>query len=139
MFAHALRLTSVIAAVTGSVLLAAGPASALEIQPPTPVPSPSTLECSTPWTNVIFGTPNDDDLEGTDANDLIIGLGGNDSIYGGGGRDTLLGGDGNDVLVGAADDDCIIGGAGVDDSVLFIYTSPNGTDDSHSVRARYQY
>jgi Ca2+-binding RTX toxin-like protein len=139
MMRHAVRLTSVLAGVSAGVLLAAGPAGALEIPQPTPVPLPSVLECSTPWTHIVVGTAQDDDLVGTDANDLIIGLGGDDTIYGGGGRDTLLGGDGQDVLVGGPDDDCIIGGAGSDTSVLFMYTSPNGTDENHSVTARYQY
>jgi Ca2+-binding RTX toxin-like protein len=132
---------SAVAGIAASGLLAVGPAGAMEIQQPAPapLPLPSVLDCATGWTNIIIGTPHDDDLVGTDANDLIIGLGGDDTIYGDAGEDTILGGDGDDVLAGGPDDDCIIGGAGADDSVLFIYTAPNGNDDSHSVNLRYQY
>jgi Ca2+-binding RTX toxin-like protein len=139
MLRHVARLASVLAGATASILLVAAPAGAEPSQPPVPVALPPILECLTPWTNVIVGTAQNDDLVGTDANDLIIGLGGNDNIYGAEGRDTILGGNGNDVMGGGPDDDCIIGGAGDDESVLWVFSVENGNDDSYSVAFRYQY
>lgn len=100
---------------------------------------PSVKPCALPWTNVIIGTSGDDTLVGTGGNDLIIGLGGNDTIDGGGGRDTILGGPGDDELTGGPGNDCILGGPGVDYSYLHMYTSPDGTDEGHSVAYRYLY
>ena len=139
MFRHGARLASVLAGAAASILLVAAPASAEPTTPPVPVALPPILECITPWTNVIVGTAQNDDLVGTDGNDLIIGLGGNDTIYGDRGRDTILGGNGDDVLAGGPGDDCIIGGAGDDDSVLWVFSQPNGTDESYSVAYFYQY
>jgi Ca2+-binding RTX toxin-like protein len=135
MFRHAIRLTSVLAVVTAGPALVAGPAGAQE---PQPIPLPP-LACSTSWTNVIVGTDQDDQILGTSDNDLIVGLGGDDTIYGEAGRDTILGGDGDDVMAGGRGDDCIVGGAGADESVLWMFTVPNGHDDSYSVAFRYEY
>src|SRR6478609_6433313 len=139
MFRSTLRPALVVAGSAAALLLAALPAQAAPSQPPTPIALPAVLECVTPWTNVIVGTPGRDDLQGTDGNDLILGLGGNDTIYGGGGRDTILGGDGDDILIGGPGNDCIIGGAGSDHSIQFMFTMDNGTDDTYSAEYRYQY
>ncbi|MDD1443651.1 discoidin domain-containing protein, partial [Dolichospermum sp. ST_sed3] len=47
--------------------------------------------------NIINGTPNDDNLIGTPNNDIIIGLAGNDKLDGKAGSDNLQGGKGNDT------------------------------------------
>jgi len=137
MFRHCLRLASMLAGATAGGLLLATPAGAHQVHQPQPLPP--LLLCSTPWTNLIVGTERDDEILGTDGNDFIIGLGGDDTIYGGEGRDTILGGGGDDEMAGGPDDDCIVGGAGADHSVLWMFTVPNGNDDSHSVAFRYMY
>jgi Ca2+-binding RTX toxin-like protein len=140
MSSHAARFTSVLAGVAASgLLLAAAPAGAAVPSPTSPVPLPIVFPCTAVWSNVIIGTEDDDDLVGTSANDLIIGLGGDDTIYGDTGDDTIIGGNGDDELAGAAGDDCILGGAGNDYSVLWVYTAPNGTDDTYSASFRYEY
>lgn len=132
MFGHTARLTAAISLAAGG-LLAVAPAHAGASPPEVP------LGCPINWTNVIIGTPGDDVLQGTAANDLILGLGGDDVVYGGGGRDTILGGNGDDLLAGGPGDDCVVGGAGNDESVLWLYSVPNGDDDSYSVQFRYEY
>lgn len=141
MFRHGIRIKYVLAAALASGILVAVPGAAQATQPaaPLPVPVPSTLLCSTPWTNVIIGTPQHDELVGTNGNDLIMGLGGNDTIFGGEGRDTILGGDGDDIMGGGPGNDCIIGGAGADQSVIWMYSMANGTDSHDSVSYRYEY
>ena len=133
-----LAVATGVAAVALLPALTALPADAVEQQPAPPI-LPAVLACATPWTTVIVGTPGADTITGTDGNDLIIGLGGNDTIDGGGGRDTILGGDGDDTLIGGRGDDCIIGGAGDDVTIQYLYTIPNGNDDSYSADARYEY
>lgn len=137
MFRHGVRLTSVLAGVTASVLLVAAPSAAWK--PQQAVPLPTVFPCAGSWTNVIEGTEHDDDILGTEGNDLIIGLGGNDTVYGGAGRDTILGGDGDDLLAGGPADDCILGGAGADHSVQWVFSVPNGNDDTYSATVRYEY
>ncbi|CCH80175.1 Putative secreted calcium-binding protein (fragment) [Nostocoides japonicum T1-X7] len=149
------RLLPVLAAIAAGAALVAAPvtAHAAETGSTTRSPAsaqplsgilpsaklPSVKPCALPWTNVIIGTSGDDTLVGTGGNDLIIGLGGNDTIDGGGGRDTILGGPGDDELTGGPGNDCILGGPGVDYSYLHMYTSPDGTDEGHSVAYRYLY
>jgi hypothetical protein len=140
MIRHPARLSAVLtSAASVGLLLAAAPAGAAVPQPPSPVSLTIVYPCPINWTNVIIGTDQDDDIAGTPGNDLILGLGGDDVIYGDAGQDTIVGGNGDDTLAGAQDDDCILGGAGADESVLFYYTVPNGSDDSYSVAYRYQY
>jgi Ca2+-binding RTX toxin-like protein len=81
-------------------------------------------ECSSvSFTNVIYGTQNNDDIEGTNGSDLILGFEGNDEINGASSNDCIIGGAGNDELKGDNGDDVIKGDAGHD----FILGG-NGTD-----------
>jgi Ca2+-binding RTX toxin-like protein len=136
MFRRTARFTTAAAGLAAGGLLVTAPAPAqadpdiIEVPPPV---------CSIFYTNVVTGTAGDDVLRGTGANDLILGLGGDDVIYGAGGRDIIRGGDGDDVLIGGPADDCVRGGSGADESVQYLYTEPNGNDDSHSVLFRYEY
>jgi Ca2+-binding RTX toxin-like protein len=132
-------LAVVLATIATSSALSTQRAQAVDMPWPGAVVIPSALACATQWTTVIVGTGQDDQLHGTPGNDLIIGLGGDDTIVAGAGQDTILGGEGDDVLAGGPGDDCILGGPGDDESVLWLYTVPNGTDDSHSVTFRYEY
>jgi hypothetical protein len=43
------------------------------------------------------------------------------------------------VMAGGRGDDCVNGGAGTDYSIQYLYTQPNGNDDSHSLMFRYDY
>ncbi len=67
--------------------------------------------------DIIFGTPNADNLAGGEGNDLLFGMDSDDYIVGGNGRDRLDGGNGNDTLLGGIGDDLIFGGIG-DDVIL---------------------
>jgi trimeric autotransporter adhesin len=57
-------------------------------------------------------TEGDDVIYGSPQTDNLSGLGGNDTIYGREGDDTLDGGTGNDVLYGQAGNDTLDGGTG---------------------------
>ena len=65
-------------------------------------------------TNVINGTPGDDNLNGTAGADILHGFAGNDTLDGGGDADRLDGGLGNDVLVFDPLDISIAGKNGAD-------------------------
>ena len=56
--------------------------------------------CCPAGTNIIIGTPGNDDLIGTFRSDCILGRGGNDTLNGKKGNDFLSGGAGNDTIVG---------------------------------------
>lgn len=131
-----IRITFAALGLAAGGLLVVAPARASEPTPPIPI---IPTFCPINWTNVIWGTPQRDEIHGTDENDLIIGLGGNDVILGGEGRDTLVGGDGDDILGGGPANDCILGGNGADESVLWVFSSENGHDTDSSVSYRYEY
>jgi len=74
-------------------------------------------------TEVIEGTPGDDEIDGTEASEFIRGFGGNDEIDAGGGHDCIIGdegeedidgGSGNDIIDGGTENDDIDGGSGKD-------------------------
>lgn len=89
---------------------------------------------------VIYGTPQDDDLNELDAElsfdvyfgYLIAGGEGNDILTGGAFADELQGGTGNDTLNGGLGNDIFIGGAGNDrmDGGSFLFGLFQGTDRS---------
>ncbi|ODT66145.1 MAG: hypothetical protein ABS75_28420 [Pelagibacterium sp. SCN 63-23] len=64
--------------------------------------------------DLIVGSPFDDDIDSGGGNDLVDALSGNDQVEGGGGDDHINGGDGDDVLMGGLGDDVIFGGHGDD-------------------------
>ena len=65
---------------------------------------------------VLIGTPGNDQIYGLGGNDAIYGDGGNDTLSGDAGVDFLHGGDGNDVVLGGTENDLVYGDAG-DDSL----------------------
>jgi len=75
-----------------------------------------------PGTNVITGSPYDDDIETGAGNDTVYAGAGDDRVYGGAGNDVLFGEDGNDFVHGggemsegrSANSDRVYGGAGND-------------------------
>jgi hypothetical protein len=67
--------------------------------------------------DIIIGSPYDDDIDAGDGDDIVDALEGNDHAEGGAGNDHINGGVGHDVLVGGLGDDLIFGGAGND--ILF--------------------
>lgn len=90
--------------------------------------------------NLLVGTPDEDNINGYGGNDTLQGLGGDDRLLGGPGNDSLEGGPGNDFLyldegadyanggIGSdtfryySSDDTIVGGAGIDFVVGSTYT-----------------
>lgn len=60
--------------------------------------------CCPAGTNVVLGTPGDDDLDGTPGPDCIIGLGGDDDIDAGDGDDFISGGAGEDSIEASGGD-----------------------------------
>ena len=88
--------------------------------PPVPSCLGSSTESEPPTTNVVLGTPGDDQLRGTSGRDVIIGFEGEDTIRGFGGDDVLCGSedsnppDGDDEVRGGAGMDFILGGHGND-------------------------
>lgn len=89
---------------------------------------------------VIYGTPNDDNLDRFDGANwidtpfeayLIVGGAGNDSLSGSTDNDELQGGQGNDVIDGGLGDDTLIGGSGndiIDGGSLFPFDQFGGND-----------
>jgi hypothetical protein len=73
-------------------------------------PPPPPVPCS----NVLRGTPGNDDLTGTNQSDRIRGRGGDDTLHGRGGDDCESGGGDRDVVVGNKGDDKLRGGIGRD-------------------------
>ncbi len=74
---------------------------------------------------LILGSPGDDNINGGGGSDCILGGGGNDTLtsgsgsgadvlIGGPGADTLRGGSGNDWLYGGSGGDSLDGGSGTD-------------------------
>ena len=74
---------------------------------------------------VLFGTPEPDDIKGAIGDDEIFGLMGADSISSGSGNDSITGGEGNDTISGGAGNDTLTLGAGDDTAALSRY----GGDD----------
>ena len=66
-------------------------------------------------TEVIDGTPGDDEIDGTTASELIQGFEGNDEIDAGGGHDCIIGGPGEEDIDGGSGNDIIDGGTENDD------------------------
>ena len=54
---------------------------------------------------ILYGSPDNNQLVGNSGDDYLTGMAGNDIIYGAGGNDVLDGGAGNDTMVGGAGDD----------------------------------
>lgn len=75
------------------------------------------------YSEVIYGTPRNDDLKAGNGKTIVMGLGGDDVIRGGNGKDCLVGGTGDDVLKGGNGKDILIGGSGRD-----TYQGGNGKD-----------
>jgi len=66
-------------------------------------------------TEVIEGTPGDDEIDGTEASEFIRGFGGNDEIDAGGGHDCIIGDEGEEDIDGGSGNDIIDGGTENDD------------------------
>jgi Ca2+-binding RTX toxin-like protein len=62
--------------------------------------------------DLIYGSPESDDLRGLDGNDTIYGRDGDDTISGDAGSDRLFGGVGADTLDGGPGNDILDGGTG---------------------------
>jgi hypothetical protein len=63
---------------------------------------------------LILGSPGDDNISGGGGTDCILGGGGNDTLTGGSVTDVLMGGPGTDTLQGANGNDWLYGGTGSD-------------------------
>jgi uncharacterized repeat protein (TIGR01451 family) len=76
---------------------------------------------------ILFGTPNTDNLIGGSGKDIIDGLDSNDALNGADGNDILRGGSGNDVLTGGTGGDSFVFGSpteGID--IIEDFTSSEG-------------
>jgi Ca2+-binding RTX toxin-like protein len=91
--------------------------------------------------NLLFGTPESDELDGEGGNDVVVGGAGDDLLWGGegddyldgqSGSDQLYGGDGDDILVGGSGEDILVAGKGNNESYggssddTYIYTRGDG-------------
>lgn len=63
---------------------------------------------------ILFGTPQGDDLQGGEGDDYAGGGFGDDHLAGGAGADHLSGREGSDTLAGGGGDDVLVGGGGDD-------------------------
>ncbi len=79
----------------------------------------------TDGSDIIYGTPGEDDMHGLGGNDWIYGLGGNDILQGDSGDDRVYGGAGADTLVGGPGNDRLDGGSGAD---TYIFNLGDGHD-----------
>ncbi|MFN4264433.1 MAG: putative Ig domain-containing protein [Aquabacterium sp.] len=78
---------------------------------------------------ILYGSPEGDELIGTDKSSTLYGREGNDTLSGGGGRDNLLGEQGDDTLDGGADRDYLYGGTG---SNRYVVTRGSGLDTAYA-------
>ncbi|BDA67764.1 hypothetical protein CAL7716_019300 [Calothrix sp. PCC 7716] len=73
-------------------------------------------------TNILIGTPDDDNISGFGGNDFLFAASGNDSVFGDNGNDLISGGAGDDFLDGGSGVDRLIGGTGND--IFFFSDDP---------------
>jgi len=97
------RLTTLVAAVSGALVLAAASFPAPADAAPRMCAGKRVTIVGTPGDDVIRGKARADVIDGLAGSDVITGLGGNDTICGGYGADDLRGNTGNDRLYGGLD------------------------------------
>lgn len=78
---------------------------------------------------ILYGSPEADDLVGTGKSSTLYGREGDDSLSGGDGRDMLFGEQGDDTLDGGSDRDTLYGGVGLNRYVL---TAGTGLDTAYA-------
>ena len=79
-------------------------------------PSPDPENVATINADIIYGSPDADNINGDNGNDQIFGCAGNDNLNGENGNDLVDGGEGDDHVNGGTGggDDVLIGGPGDD-------------------------
>jgi Ca2+-binding RTX toxin-like protein len=83
---------------------------------------------------MLYGSPGDDQITGSNKHSTIYGRDGNDTLIGGGGNNQIYGEAGDDLLIGGAGRDSLYGGEG---NNTYLMERGSGLDSVHAETAMF--